>query len=520
MPTRNDAPMNSFAANRLFWGGLHLPLTCGSQHFCLIGGPGAGKTTLMHAMMRSVLPGLRPGTNRRAVVYDAKRDNFAALLGMGIPEDRILIANPFDRRCAAWNMARDITDPAQAMEIATIFVPQRSHETQPFFPEAARSLLGGVMEAFIHFAPAAQWTFRDVVLTLRSESRMKRVLTQGRHTEHLIELYLSGTDTHRDISATIENTMRRLAFIAAAWDHATVSFSLEQWIHSESILLLGSNPSLESTVQQLNNALLHRIFQLVLDGPEACFQDPPPQTWILIDELRRAGRIAFLPEFAVECRSKGGCLVAAFQDLPGMYEVYGENLAKEILAAARNKAFLKLTDPDTAAYASKHFGQLELDIERVSRNQGNSVTEGDKSSSASWQSGLSQQTVNHARSVVAAREFMRLPDAGPENGISGFFDTAVIGDPYFANLRWASLEDHLVRPHPSAPNVEPRPREHQILREWDEADLARLGLEQFPELLPRPRSGLKGGKSRIQPKPGRAVADESGGLLALLPTRL
>lgn len=516
-PPITFAPNNSSPNNWIYWGGLWLPIRCATEHFLLLGAPGSGKSTLMQLQMQSILTHIRIGTNRRALVYDAKRDTLATLLGMGIHEDRIIMLNPFDQRCAAWDMAKDIPDPATAMEIATLLVPDKG-EVQRFFPEAARSLIGAIIEAFLHTAPG-QWTLRDVVLSLRSEKRMKAVLKAGQHTLHIAELYLTGTDAHRDIVATIENVMRRLAFVAAAWDHATNWFSLENWIRGEHILLLGSNPCLESTVQQLNSAIFHRASQILLNQPEARFQITPPQTWIFIDELRRAGKLANLPEFMVECRSKGVCIALCFQDIAGLMEVYGHNLCREIMGIPQNRGFLKTSDPDTAEYASRLFGQLELEVERSSSNWGSSTSRSHNDFTVGWQSGGGRQLINQSRPAVGSREFMKIPQACPQNGVSGYFDLASIGAPYYCTVSGDFITEHLARPHLTVSNVIYRPRHHQILREWEVADLHRLGLQALAEQLlwtkvsPPKRESGEGGSHPNMPND----SDEDDGLAGLLP---
>ena len=195
-----------------------------------MGAPGSGKSTSLLLLMKSVLPGIRLGSNRRALIYDAKRDIYATLIGMGLPPERIVILNPFDARSSAWDMARDITSPAIAMEIGTIFVPERD-EMQPFFPEAARSLLGGLMEAFLTRAPG-RWTLRDVVLALRSEVRLKRILGDNPNTKPLISRYLGEGDMQSSVAATLDTTMRRLAFVAAAWDRADSKVSLQDFLRN------------------------------------------------------------------------------------------------------------------------------------------------------------------------------------------------------------------------------------------------------------------------------------------------
>lgn len=474
----------------MWWGTLEIPVSCGPEHFILIGAPGSGKTTLLQLTLQSILPHIRNGSNRRAVVYDPKREIYPTILGMGVPEERIIIANPFDVRSSAWDIAADVTAPATALEIATILVPSRG-DLQPFFPDAARGLLGGVMESLLLVAPK-KWTFRDVVLALRNEKRLKRILTLTDSTAHLVEKYISGTDAHRDISSTIENVMRRLSFIAAAWEHTTTKFSLEQWIKDESILLLGNTPALESTLQQFNNALLHRLSQLILTQPEAREQQIPPQHWIFIDELRRAGKLDYLPALMVEGRSKGACIVLAFQDLLGCCEVYGDKLAREIVGSCRNKGWLKVIDWDTAKFASDYFGVHELEIGRSSVNTSTSVSH----NQVTTQEGESFSKSFHSRSLVTPSHFMWLPEANPHNGIHGYFITACVNQPHHGFVPGSFINEHRVRPHPNTAAYLPRPAEQQYLSEWTEADLARLGLEQFPDLLTAPESESPAGEEK------------------------
>ena len=470
----------------LFWGGLDLPLDLGSQHFCVLGASGSGKSVSLTLLMKSLLPSIRSGSNRRALIYDAKRDIYASLIGMGLPRERIVILNPFDARAAAWDLARDITSPAIAMEMGTILVPEKD-ELQPFFPEAARSLLGGVMQAFLTLSPG-RWTLRDVVLALRTEDRLKVILGRDPNTRPLITQYLGDSDMHRSVTATVANTMRRLAFVAAAWDRTVSSVSLRDFLREERIFLLGRNPSLNSTVQQINTAILHRLSQLILQGEEAARRDPPPQTWIIIDELRNAGRFEVLPSFMVEGRSKGACIAVGFQDLPGLDHVYGQNLAREIIGACRNKAFLKLSEDETAKFASGHFGEHDIELTQHTWNTSRSFSlQG--TILRYWQEtgrsmGLTQQKTRRTQPAVMYTAFLGLPEASFGNGICGYYDTPSVGAPYFHTLSGEFLCQAVPRQAPGESDFVERPVEHEILREWDPADLARLDLARFPELLP------------------------------------
>jgi len=505
---------------RVYHGGIWLPSsTVGTAHTFFLGAPGSGKTTLVYLMIRNILRKLRLGTNRHLIFYDAKGEAYPLLIGMGAPQELIHIMDPFDDRGSAWALAKDITSPAAAMEVGTVFVPERN-EMQPFFPEAARSLIGGTMEALLQLAPG-KWTLRDVVVVLRERERLIKVLSLVKSTRHLPDKFIRGNETTDSIVGGIENIVRRLSFVAAAWEHAPRSVSVDEWIRGESIFLLSSNPMLESTLIQLNKALLHRVSQAILSQPEARHQMIPPQFWIVIDELRLAGKLDFLPKFLVGSRSKGGCAVLAAQDLEGVCDTYGDHLGYEIVGIPRNKAFLKISEPRSARYASEHFGQQEVEITRYTHNWGSSTSTSMQGSSSTSSRGVSVTKMLHTRPAANARNFMMFPEANPLNGITGCFDTACIGAPYYVNFPGAFIEKHRPKPDPAHLELVSRPAEHQYLRDWDEADLRRLGLECHLDLLAKVEARpAKETQKQKQGKKGDAGSGtQDGGLFQLLPKR-
>lgn len=469
----------------LFWGGLHLPEHCGTEHFAIVGTPGSGKTLSLHLLMKSVLPKMARGTNRRAVIYDAKRDTCSVLAGLfkGVSDPPpIYIMNPFDLRSSPWQMNRDITEGATAYEIASILIPKTGQESQPFFLDASRALLGGVMHAFTQLAPNT-WTLRDVVLTMRYNQRIAALLSACPQTQYLLSKYVTGSNRDNDIEATVETVLRGLSFVAAAWHHADrPPVSLDQWVHSESILVLGADPSFDQILQGLNRALFKRLVELVRKQPEVA-RGETRQSWFIIDELRNAGNLEDVDKLLVEGRSKGACVVLGFQDLPGLREVFGDKRADEILGACANKVFLQNGDGTTIDYATKHFKSQDILETRVSHSK-NKTKGGMGGDNSSEGYSVSRQRVS--RPVVHEGLLKSLPKPSPGRvGLAGYCDTAVVGTlyPYRMELPPEYLSEHLPTPDPDEPGVVPRPPQHLDLPEWEMADLERLNLNAFPELL-------------------------------------
>jgi Type IV secretion-system coupling protein DNA-binding domain len=479
------------------WGGVRLPMSRGNEHFCVIGDSGSGKSKSIHILLKSVLHSIEPGSNRRAVIFDAKRDLFSLLstFGLSCP---VITLHPMDQRGHAWDMAADISDPMVAIEIATILIPDKA-EREPYFPNAARALLSGVMESLLRAAPG-QWTLRDVVLALRYPKRVQHLLRTSVDTRYLVKKYVRDAKSSYDIASTIENTMRRLSFIAAAWELAgEKKVSLEKWLgQGESVLLLGRSPKLESTVAELNQALIHRLSQLIREQSDAKSANDGKrqrQTWVVIDELRMAGRLDGIKDLLVEGRSKGACVVIGFQDMPGLISAYDEHLAYELAGLPANKAFLRITETRTKDYASSCFGPQDIELARLSttHDRGGNSSGRDHVSLGASSVSLSYQRLT--QSVVLPSQFESdLPRPDIHVGLSGYYQTAAVGHPYFAKLDGQLVEAMLPEIDQGKIAEENRdfvPRfphgadalKSMSLKEWTEADLKRLNLEKHPELL-------------------------------------
>ena len=484
----------------IFWAGLKLPERCATEHFAIVGTPGSGKSLSIQLLMKSVFPFMTKGSSRRALIYDAKRDTASLLPSLlkGItPAPATYILNPFDLRSSPWDMNKDIREGATALQIAGIFIPETGGESQPFFRNAARILLAGIMESFTRLAPN-EWTLRDVILALRYRERIVAILSSHPETASLIPKYVSGKTRDEDVATTLDTFLRPFSFVAASWYHSDKPMvSLEQWATSEEILVLGSDPKFDTILLPLNRAIFKRAVELVRRQPDVK-KGEQRQSWFFIDELRNAGALEDIDKLLVEGRSKGACVVIGFQDLAGLREVFGDKRADEIIGACANKVFLQNGDGTTIEYATKHFKSQE-------------ILETKNSSSTGWTSAsksVSQQKVMKPVVHEGLLKSLPKPEIGHE-GLSGYCDTAAVGTlaPYRMELSHEFLTANLPRPDDDEPGFVPRPSAHLELPEWTIKDLERLGLSAFPTLLMTHRKPS-------QPDPPEENEDASGGMKA------
>ena len=84
-------------------------------------------------LMRSVLPDVaNPAFDTRAFVNDAKTELYPDIASLGL-QGHTLVLNPFDCRCSAWDVGRDVRDEAQAQELAAVMVPPGDNVNKYFY---------------------------------------------------------------------------------------------------------------------------------------------------------------------------------------------------------------------------------------------------------------------------------------------------------------------------------------------------------------------------------------------------
>lgn len=444
-----------------------LPPSVATSNFLYLGAIGSGKTTSILLLMQSVLPLIGEGLNRRALIYDAKSEIISYVDGL-VP--RWHTFNPFDARCVAWDMAKDIDDPASALELAEILIPTTGNETNPFFPKAARHIVYGVVLAFIQLAPG-KWKFGDVVNALKSAESIKDVLRRTDATSDIEGLYFANERTSNDIVATVATAMLPFQIIAANWKHAEDErppVSLNDWIQGEYVLILGASERSRVAVDALNQLIFTRAAQLLLDLPERDQNRPERnQSWLFLDEVRHAGKLLKLHAVMTKGRSRGICTVLGLQDIDGLRALYDKEIADEIAGQCANKALLRINSPATAKWASELWGEFE----DIYTTHGTSYQSGINSS---YGTSTNQQLMK--REAVLPSEFMTLPQTGPANGLTGYYLTSERALPK-TTIPWNLIEQAL----PDRTKVEnyvPRPSAHQYLVAWKLEDKVRLGIDK------------------------------------------
>ncbi len=442
-------------------------------HFACVGATGSGKTMLQRLLMQSALPEVGRGRGCRALIYDAKQDLVSILAGLRLTCP-VRLFHPLDTRATAWDMAADITSPASALQAASLLIPRSDRDTNPFFTNAARHLLFGVLIQCILRAPSL-WSFRQVLLVLRDTQLLRRILDLSRETRHLLQ-YCAHEGTFQNIVSTLLTYIGPYEIVAAAWDRSESRLGLRAWLQEESILILGNDEANRVAIDTLNRMVFQRLTELILGQSEVNGANPR-QTWLFLDEVREMGRLEGLSRLLTKGRSKGVAAVLGFQDVAGLHNVYGRDVAEELLGQCNSKVILRLNSPGTAKWASQLFGTREV-LER-SRNLNRSRSSRNLGLDSSASSGEAISNGITKRDVVLESEFLDLPEPTPERGLSAYFLNPITGG-FRDHLPGDWIRTHLIPPDRRVPDCIPRPESDQYLRPWDDNDSILFGLSEVP----------------------------------------
>jgi len=227
--------------------------------------------------------------------------------------------------------------------------------------------------------------------------------------------------------------------------------------------VLGNDEATRTALDAINQVIFKRLSELILAQTES----ESRRTWTFLDELRQAGKLEGLSSLLTKGRSKGACVVLGYQDIEGLRDVYGTQLANEIAGQCSNKAVLRCDSPDTARWASALFGQREVLEVRL----GVSHASNDRTS----------QSTNQAtakRDVVLPSEIMGLAPTTQRNGMQGFFLTPHVGA-YYAHFDGDILVSSLAKRNLAFPDLIPREDGEQYLAMWQDEDRKRLGIDEL-----------------------------------------
>lgn len=322
-----------------------------TMHVAVIGATGSGKSTALRALMADAC---RRGD--RQVVADPEG---AAMTAFFMPGDVIL--NPFDRRCARWDLLREIERPSDYAFLAQSLLPHLGQGDHDQWITYAQQLLAAAIENF-------------VTLRLGGSDDLIEMLASGTIDE--LKSLCAGTAAARyfekggermlaSILGTLAPAIGHLRFFAELEGEP---FSVRQWIREGSGSLW--MPYAANQIAALRG-LVSCWMNIAILETLSLSPSRNRRIWFHVDELDALGRIEGLKDAQARLRKFGGCVAIGFQSFAQVKAVYGEG-AHTIIENCGNLLLLRAGASDgggTAQLASDLIGDREVERDDVSRSR-------------------------------------------------------------------------------------------------------------------------------------------------------
>ena len=459
----------------ILWGKLRLPSKDAEKHFCIIGGIGSGKTLTLRMLMQDQLPLLTPGSNRRALIYDCQEDfvqtTAAIMRDIDCP---MYILNPFDKRRAAWDIAKDIDYAPVAANLAARVFPSNPKSHNKFYEETPRTIMTCVVEVFIARANH-KWTLRHLVLVMQSKALINLITDLSPQARATMKLTFEGSDKSLgDVMSTINSTLYPWGRIAASWEGVKKEkrISIADWLAGTSILVLPRFGQGDSETLRIYSLFIDTIATNLstLEGG-----DSSRRTWLFLDEFPELGNIEGLKKLITLGRNKGFTCVLGLQQPVLVYAAYGREIGEVIISECGIKAYLKASSDDAAKWVSNSISDFSPD----------------------WDESYDKSRTGH---LYPPRYFVNLPDAGYENGVYGVYLAPSITG-WEAHYTPAELNALLCKPDKDVDRLQRLEDEFLNLEPWGKEDSELFG-------IPWPIDGVQPENTQPSPDPNPPADDD------------
>lgn len=322
-----------------------------TMHVAAIGATGSGKSTALRGLMADAI---RRGD--RHVVADPDGASMSAFFAPGD-----IILNPFDQRCARWDLLGEIERPSDYAFLAQSLLPHLGVGDHDQWISYAQQLLTGAMENFVTLQLGKSEDFA-AMLAGATSGELKQ-LCAGTPAARFFEE--GGERMLASILGTLTPTIAHLRLINAAQGER---FTIRQWIRGGAgSLWMPYAANQVAAVKGLISCWMNiAILETLSLSPSR-----ERRIWFSIDELDALGRIEGLKDAQARLRKFGGCVAIGFQSFAQVKQVYGEG-AQTIIENCGNLLLLRAgasEDGGTAKLASELIGGREVERDDVSRSK-------------------------------------------------------------------------------------------------------------------------------------------------------
>ncbi|MRS05691.1 hypothetical protein EG832_21115, partial [bacterium] len=318
-----------------------------------LGGIGTGKTTAINHMIR----GVRSIMSQKdvMVIFDAKGD----YLKNFYREGDIVISNDASAT-HSWNVFEEIKIDERIeeniLEITKyLFSEKLKKSSQPFFPNAAKDVLGALFLHLIRFEEGKKYqnnqSLREIVDRI-STADFKRILKSHEDLGALIS-YIDNETSGQTLGvlSELQQAMREV-FVGNFKKKG--DFSIRKAIKQKQgkVIFIEYDLGIGKTLAPIYGLIIDLAIKEAL-----CRREDEGNVYFVLDEFRLLTPLEHFDNGVNFGRSLGAKFIAGIQNVEQIYDSYGVSPAKSILSGFSTEVSFRLSDESSIEFTKKRAGE-------------------------------------------------------------------------------------------------------------------------------------------------------------------
>lgn len=322
------------------------------QHVLLDGSTGTGKSQNLMYFLDYIR-----ARGDKAIIYDKG----CSFVGKTFRAESDILLNPFDERCAFWDIWQDAETASDFENIANALIPQEG-ESDPFWVLAARTLFASTAyEMSRDNEPKTTERFLELML----KNDLSKLGDYLKDTEASSLVSEKASKIAISIKSILSAYIKSLRYLEGldkpdANGEMRKPFSISKWVKNDNqrgFLYLSSNAQQHASLRPLISTWID-IASTSLLGLE---ETPHRRIWVIVDEMPTLHKLPSLPETIAEVRKFGGCFVIGIQSFAQLESNYGRTGARVIFDLLNTRLFFRSPSLEMAKVSSQDLGEQEIE---------------------------------------------------------------------------------------------------------------------------------------------------------------
>jgi Type IV secretion-system coupling protein DNA-binding domain len=317
-----------------------IPRKMEQSHILIASDTGTGKSQLNEHILDQVA-----ARGETAVCYDVAREFVTKHYR---PERGDIILDPEDRRGAYWPLGDEVLSDTEALTLATSMIPRKENETNSFFTDSARTILGFLLT----FRPTTQ----QLIDWLTDQAVLGRMVAKSIYADILpanAPAQRAGVLAPLKIAAESLMLCPPESECAGRWTAAAWAKTRQGWV------FILSRPMTRERLRPLHTLWLDMIILRLM------VHHATPKVWLILDEVDTLNKLWQLQTGVTEGRKYNLALVLAMQGFAQLQARYGR-AAETMLSQPATTIYLR--SKLGGEWASKAIGEEETERLRQSKH--------------------------------------------------------------------------------------------------------------------------------------------------------